>query len=228
MALQDYATVDELKRYLRIPGVYEGTLNTDIDTYDDLEIALAITGASREIDRFCNRYFGLTDAQTRYYTAQTSRSANSYSYAYGYTYVHGYAYEVRIDDVPTTSGLSVALDSSCDYSYATTASGDSYRLDPPNALVQGDPVNVVRFTRSQYVPNHQDGIAVTAIYGYPEIPPTIKQACLIQAARTYKRRDAPFGVAGSPELGSELRLLNQLDPDVQQLCASYRKWWAAA
>jgi len=44
--------------------------------------------------------------------------------------------------------------------------------------------------------------------------PIWKVATVLQANRLLKRRHAPFGVAGSPELGSELRLLARVDPDV--------------
>ena len=55
-------------------------------------------------------------------------------------------------------------------------------------------------------------------------PLTIASACRLQAARLAKRRDAPFGIAGSAEFGSELRLLSSLDPDVRILCAPFVEW----
>lgn len=59
------------------------------------------------------------------------------------------------------------------------------------------------------------------------VPVSIHFATLVQAARLVKRRDAPFGVVGSPEMGNELRLLARLDPDVEVLVANHRVWWAA-
>jgi hypothetical protein len=59
------------------------------------------------------------------------------------------------------------------------------------------------------------------------IPDAVKYACLIQAGRFYKRKDSLFGVAGSPEMGNELRLLAKLDPDVQVLIRPYKSWWGA-
>jgi hypothetical protein len=43
----------------------------------------------------------------------------------------------------------------------------------------------------------------------------------MQASRLLSRRDAPFGIAGSPEMGSEMRLLAKLDPDVDLLVQPY-------
>jgi hypothetical protein len=53
------------------------------------------------------------------------------------------------------------------------------------------------------------------------VPASVKLAALLQATRLFKRKEAPFGVAGSLELGSELRLLAKLDPDVEMLLGGY-------
>jgi hypothetical protein len=60
-----------------------------------------------------------------------------------------------------------------------------------------------------------------------EVPSAVKQACLIQASRFFTRRYAPFGVAGSPESGSEMRLLAKVDPDVAVILGPYVTWWGA-
>lgn len=59
------------------------------------------------------------------------------------------------------------------------------------------------------------------------VPDSIKLACLLQASRFFIRREAPFGIAGSPEAGSELRLLAKVDPDVEVILGPYRSWWGA-
>lgn len=59
------------------------------------------------------------------------------------------------------------------------------------------------------------------------IPAGVTQACLLQASRFFARRYSPFGIAGSPENGSELRLLSRVDPDVAVVLAPYRVWWGA-
>ena len=68
---------------------------------------------------------------------------------------------------------------------------------------------------------------VTARWGWAAVPSTIKQATLLQASRLLARRDAPFGIAGSPDVGSEIRLLARVDPDVAVAVAPYRRWWGA-
>ena len=60
------------------------------------------------------------------------------------------------------------------------------------------------------------------------VPDGVKVATLLQAARYFKRRESPYGIAGSPEMGSEMRLRAELDPDVINLVRPFRAWWAAA
>jgi hypothetical protein len=110
-----------------------------------------------------------------------------------------------IDDLMTTTGLLV--------------DGDAVVgpvLLPRNAAVRGEPWTVLAVDAS-------DEVAVTARWGWTAIPNPIKQACLLQASRLFARRGSPFGVAGSPEMGNELRLLAKVDPDVAVALAPYRK-----
>jgi hypothetical protein len=45
---------------------------------------------------------------------------------------------------------------------------------------------------------------------------------LIQSSRIFVRRQSPFGIAGTPELGT-VRLTSRLDPDVEALLRPLRK-----
>jgi hypothetical protein len=198
----DYASVDELKRFLRIPGNYTGTLNTDEDTYDDAELALAITSASRAIDTATNRQFGSVSATALRYTARYSDRRS--------------AYIVDIDDLFDDTGLIITSDG--------TAISD-YDLYPFNAPTHGKPwTQILIYDVASEV---EGDIEITASWGWSEVPSTIKTATLLQAARIFKRRDAPFGVAGSPDQGTELRLLAKIDPDVAVMVNSYKKNWGA-
>lgn len=68
-----------------------------------------------------------------------------------------------------------------------------------------------------------DLVGVVKTWGWTTIPTTVEQATLTQALRLLKRKDAPFGVAGSPDSGSELRLLAKIDPDVAVALSAYRR-----
>ena len=192
----DYATSADLKAYLRIG-----------DVVDDAQIALAITAASRAIDRNTKRQFGLVDApEARKYTARWDCNRGRYV--------------VRIDDLMTQVGLTI-----------TTAAGavDVFALKPANAALEGRPwtLIVVDPTSAVKPTTLEDAVTVTAKFGWTAVPATVKEATLLQASRLFKRRDAPFGVAGSPELGSELRLLAKVDPDVHVMLSDYRLDWGA-
>lgn len=200
----DYATVAEAKDYLRIA-----------DTVDDVTIGLAIGAASRAIDRMTNRQFGLVDApEPRFYTATLDRETRRWT--------------IDIDDLMTEAGLLVAADIDDDGTYSSPV--DNFDPKPANAATTGRPwTSVVVHPDSTNVPNgRRDAVRVTASFGWTAVPSAIKEAALLQTARLFVRRGAPFGVAGSPELGSEVRLLAKLDPDVAVAVGPYTRWWSVA
>lgn len=200
----DYATLTELKSFVRID-----------DTVDDAEVALAVTAASRAIDRATNRQFGLVAvAESRFYTAEFDRKRRRWL--------------IEIDDLMTEVGLLVNFDSLDDGTYS--ASVDEFQLKPVNAQPNSRPWTkvIVHPTSTTQPTTLEDGVEVIARYGWTTVPTPIKQATLLQASRILARRDSPYGIAGSPEMGSELRLLAKLDPDVAVTVAPYRRWWAAA
>ena len=65
---------------------------------------------------------------------------------------------------------------------------------------------------------HATSKAVTA-YEYP-FP--IVQACYLMTARLFKRREAPFGTAGSAEMGT-LTVVPKIDPDIRSILNDYRR-----
>lgn len=189
----DYVATSDLASYLRID-----------DLVDDAQLALAITAASRAIDHETNRQFGVVAAaELRTYRARPD-------------YETGY-WLVDVDDFQSTTGLVVNV---VDAGAVTT-----FVKEPVNASQKGRPWTRISFTAdSQYLPStHPHDVEVTALWGWSGTPTTVKQATLLQASRFFTRRNAPFGVAGSPELGSELRLLAKVDPDVAVMLRNYRR-----
>lgn len=183
----DYVTTEELKAFLRID-----------DTVDDDLLAYAVAAASRSVDKFCNRQFGLLAAvQDRVYTAR-------------WDVVLG-RYVVDIDDLMTTTGLVIT----------GAAAITDYTLRPSNADLNGRPWT--RIILNSGGRSDLDGITVTAKFGWTDVPVTVQQATLVQSSRLFKRKDAPFGIAGSPELGSEMRLLAKVDPDVAVVLSPYQR-----
>lgn len=187
----DYVTLEEMRSFAT---KHSSTANDD-------ELALAVTAASRAVDRACNRQFGLVAApEERWYPPKWDRRRCRYV--------------VAIDDLQTTTGLEVggvAFDSA------------THRLEPRNAPVKGRP-----WTLLVLESDPGDELLVEARWGWTTVPDPIKQATLLQGNRFAARRSSPFGVAGSLQDGSELRLLARVDPDVAVTLAPFRRWWVAA
>lgn len=89
----------------------------------------------------------------------------------------------------------------------------TYRPLPLNAAVHGEPYNSIEGVYGWGV------FSVTATWGWPSVPAAITQACLLMAARIYKRRETTTGTLGFDEFA--LRL-SSTDPDVESLLSPYR------
>lgn len=189
-----YVDESELRAYLRIS-----------DPVDDPEISLAVEAASRAIDHATNRQFGLVAA------------AEARTYETWWSPRRG-LYVADIDDLMTTDNLVVTVSSS-------PVASSAYELTPANAAAKGRPWTRIglRSVTPAALGAGPDTVAITAEWGWSAVPDTIKQATLIQASRVFARQRSPFGVAGSPELGNELRLLAKVDPDVAVLLQNYRR-----
>jgi hypothetical protein len=106
----------------------------------------------------------------------------------------------------------------------------AYDLEPINASGVGRPWTCVVVSKNSTVfptPAGRNDITVTGLWGWTSVPDTIVQATKLQALRFFKRNEAPFGIAGSPDLGNEGRLLARVDPDVSVMLNSHRRWWAS-
>jgi hypothetical protein len=198
----DYATLAEFKRYVRIDAA---------DVTDDDELQGALSAASRAIDDATDRQFGvLSAAAARYITPVWSDDLGKWT--------------LPIDDLMDSTGLVVKSDLDDDGVFETTiAAGDRY-LWPIDAPALGRPWSHIVLRSTAQFMLRSGSVEVTALYGWTAVPATIKTATLLQASRFYKRRDAPFGIAGSPELGNQIRLLPKADPDVEVMVRDYRVW----
>jgi hypothetical protein len=195
----DYCTSSELK------SAQQNTTSSS-----DAEISVAITAASRVIDQWCGRQFGvLSTAAPRYYKASWDEVMCQYV--------------IWIDDLQTTTNLVVKTNDERDGSYSNTLVLDTdFSLYPRNAVADGRPWTMIGGLRnSDYrLPVWQDGIEVTAKWGWTAVPTVVKQACLILANRYVKRKGAAFGVVGAPQAGTEVRMLTPQDADVITLLSS--------
>lgn len=166
---------------------------------DDARLELAIEAASRAIDAECARQFYATTA-TRYFQPDDPR-------------------RLTLDD-DLLSVTALAIDRSGLRDYATLSASD-YELDPEVA-----PYRTVWMApgSTQAFPMGRRGVRIQGAWGYclaGDQPKAITGACLILATRYFKRKDAPFGVLGTPELGY-LRITAR-DPEVRALLQPYRR-----
>lgn len=169
------------------------------DDLDDVWLQWAVTAASRAMDRHCRRQFGQLEApQARRYTVRFDRRRC--------------AWVAMIDDLMDATGLLIE-------GVAAVAPDFS----PLNAAEKGLPWEALVIPDDVVAALTTPFVTVTAPWGWDAIPVTIEQATGLQAGRLLSRRNALFGVAGSPEAGSEVRLLARLDPDVAVLVPVYRR-----
>lgn len=185
------------------------TTRTLLKTYLDIQhddinelLDLWITAASRNVDKFCHRQFGqVASLETREYVPVWDR--------------HLSRSVVRIDDVTNTTGFALRDENG--------AAVTDYKFYPLNALSKGKAYEELRTTSRLSA-----SVTADARWGWNAVPSSVPTGMLLQAARINARRNSPFGVAGSPQNGSEIRLLAQLDPDFITTLKPYQRWWWAA
>jgi hypothetical protein len=190
-----YCTLAELKASLAIT-----------DSVDDTPLEAAITATSRMIDDYTGRFFyrnGTTQSPVaRYYTPLDPWTMN-------------------MDD--NVSITEVATDDNFNQTWDTVWSTSDYMLEPVNNPQRGWPVNRIlaigRYVWPYYLPQ---SCRITGVWGWNAVPAEINMATLIQSARLFTRRQSPFGIAGSPDLGT-VRLTAKLDADVEALLRPFRK-----
>ena len=167
-------------------------------TNDDARLENAIEAASRAIDAACRRVFFATSA-TRYFEAEASD------------------YISLPDDLLSVTELAIDQGNR---NYQALAASD-YELEPgtaPYTSIHTAPGGIYSF------PTGRRGIRINGSFGFCATgshPDAINAACLILAVRYFKRRDAAFGVIGTPELGYT-RILGK-DPEVSALLMPFKR-----
>lgn len=185
----DYITEADQKHWERIGAD---------DELDDTEIALYVATASRAIDDHTNRQFGQLAAPAEWIYTATFDSERA-------------VWTVDIDDLQDTTGLIVTV-----RDRGTIAAAD-YTLEPVNNVAQGKAYETltVRLGSAVQPTGCDHEMLLTARWGWSAFPRPVVLGATLQASRFAARRDSPYGIAGSPSDGSEMRLLSKLDPDVQ-------------
>lgn len=193
-----YATVADVR----------AQIDDDTSVVPDVLIERVINSTSRAIDNFCGfprrRFWkDLVPTVHRYVVSDWSC--------------------LYVDDIASSAGLVVATDDGTG-TFPVVWSASDYRLGPLNAGVNNSAfawtkIEVNGAARQfPYLTYGQPGVRVTGIHGWSEVPPEVKEACVLKAVSLLKRKDAPFGVAGFGEFGA-VRIRAD-DPDVVELLKS--------
>lgn len=179
------------------------------DDDDNALLQLAIDAASAIIDQHTGRSFAdESDGTTGVAKVFYPDSPSSLTLA---------------PDIRTVRG--VAVDSHGDLTFATTLTATDYLLMPAQPFPDaGIYQHLAIAPGSSKAFSLGAQVRVTGDWGYTVggyAPPAVQQACLLQASRLFKRREAPFGILQTVDLGQFTRI-SQADPDVQALLAPYR------
>ena len=191
-----YASLAEVKDTLELTG----------ETFADPDIERALASASSGIDKLTERRFWL-DADTsrvRYYTPDDPGV-------------------LRVDDLAVLTSLA----SSPAGAAFTTAwvENTDFVLEPLNASADDEPWTTVRVHPSsgRALPCVPRSVKVTGQFGWPALPPGVKDATIILTSKLVRRvREAPFGVI---MLGADVAMrIARSDPDVMFLIGPYMRY----
>ena len=194
MALGDpYCTVPELVEYCQIG-----------DVVDDVYLLTVARAISNGIESHCHRQF------------------NDAGAASARVYYPNSSYHVATDDFHSVTGLLVKTGDA----FGTTLT--DYTLEPLNGIQHGRPGfpwHKIRLHGGTFSTSteRRPTIEVTARWGWAAVPPAIKTAALMQAARKFKRRYSPSGLQtiGTGDMTFTAWVSRIEDPDVQELLADF-------
>ena len=187
-----YTTLTQLKAKLLPEGATFTTNDTMMENI--------IEAVSRWIDAYCGRIFYTTSSETRVYTPITSHL-------------------VVTDDIATITSVKLDIGAR---TYPTTLASTDYDTLPFNTSSTVMPImglTVAPNGSYNFYPSINKSVQIVGTFGVPSgctWLEQVREACEIQCARIYKRKDAPFGVTGTGALG-QISVLEGLDTDVKAL-----------
>jgi hypothetical protein len=191
-----YTTLQDVKASLQIE-----------DSNDDTDIQAAILAASRMIDDYCQRSF--------YQEGTLLAPVSKY-----YTPVNPWYLE--IDDLIEPTEIRSRANQSGPFNQVWNLDTD-VMYEPINNPETGKPVTRLLAIQTYVFPYFfPQTVKITGVWGWSSVPYEVELACKIQASRLFVRKQSPFGIAGSVELGT-VRLNSRLDPDVEILLKTFRR-----
>jgi hypothetical protein len=179
-----YVGLEEMKSRLGI-----------LDTTEDYELQNAIAASAGWINEFAGRHFyRITEART---------------------YQPTNVWVLDIDDLVDDPSIQVSVDQDGDGTFEQTwTRGTDYQLrygpgrfNPNITGAATRPFRQLQVIQSgKWLPftwpyAHLDRVKITGPWGWKSVPWQVSEANRILAADVYKMKDAPFGLAGSSDLG---------------------------
>jgi len=198
-----YATMEELKYALELTNT----------AHLDGDIPRALEAAGQGIDEACGRTFVLDGDSThvRWYSPTNPRT-------------------IEIDDLAVVTSVMTDVDGNGTFETTWTRNTD-YVLEPLNSVEDGRPFERLRVHSrggKGWWPCWERSVQVTGQFGWPRVPKSVNQACLIIATKLIRRmRDAPFGVVTIGLDGAAVHIARN-DPDVTFLLAAYTRTYPFA
>jgi len=173
-----YPSLSDLKSYLSEPV---------LETRHDASMGGSLASAVAKVEAYTDRYFGQTEEPSELDFVPSTRLRVSARDFYG---------------SPT-----VSVDSDLDGTFATTLGGGEWVTGPSDQRA-GYPSYEIRLVSGVFpVPvGGRPTVRVDAQWGWESTPPEVFSSVLELAAEIWKRRDAPFGIAGFDQLGAVIRV----------------------
>lgn len=186
MAIGDnYISDSDIKMWMNLQ---EGNPQTDALT---LEIATSI---SRDIEDHCHRQFNDAGAVSARVYEPNDR------------------HHVIVDDFWTADGLIIQTDNDGDGVFETTWAATDYELRPLNGIRNGRPgwpywmICRRQGSTQRFYESLSANVQVTAQWGWQSVPDNVIQAAKMLAADTFQMKDNRFGVAGSDQFGTIVKV----------------------
>ncbi len=195
MAITPYVDLNTVKASLNIPSG---------DTQDDVLLTKALAAAVTAITE---------------HTGEYAPGFNQDSVATARIFEAKHPSELPVDSFWDLATLVVATGQVG--STFSTVNATDYEARPLNATVKGHPYTNLHHHWNFWPTWPSVRVQVTAKWGWPAVPDNVVEANLILAARLFRRKDSPDGIAGATDFGP-IRI-GRTDPDVAELLSHYTK-----
>jgi hypothetical protein len=187
---------------------------TDVtDPVDDAIFESVVEAASRAIDIHCRRFFYTNAAQARYYTADDGKLL------------------FLPDDLVSIDSSGLVTDDDGDRTHENIWATTDYILLPPNANTDSEPYTMIEvdpYGSYSFPVNVTRGVKITGTWGYAaSVPVAIKEVCLLLAEQMVARKDAIYGVIGSPSGQAIMQMAQDIlysDPHMSMSLRGYKRF----